>query len=194
MRSLASELSGLNLTDKDHDQIVESLKIIKRQSKKPVCKFCGDTILFQQGDTKGIPLNPDLVPHWKTCPYSLWYQKKTAYNIMRKLSVFFTLRHGSAFEKEAGLSTRETQVIHAVLEREFRPRVEVTVSSEAHVISSETLENIKEVIDKECKDHSSPVPGDLQFKPIPTDPIGDPDEAIAPPEESIVPNDWANNS
>lgn len=184
MKSIADQLSGLTLSNKDHDKIVDSLRTIKTKLAKAVCRYCSEQIIFVEGD-KHSPLDPAGTPHWKSCSHSTWFQKKLSFTIMKKLAIFFTLKQGTDFELDAGLSKKEVQVIHAVLEKAFRPRVKVQTSEEAHVIASDVVEDIHDALDKSISEQSTSVSGDLQFTPVPTDPVGDPDEAIAPSEESV---------
>ena len=188
MKSLSEQLQdvGLKLTDKEETQVRESLKEIKKSfNKRLVCRFCTEEIKFVEKESRQIPHNLDGAPHWQTCPYSTFFQKKMSFNIMKKLAVFFTLKYGANFEKSAALTPSEVRVIHAVLEREFRSRPDIVSGGETMVVQCETEEEVASAIQKTHDNTAGEVSGEIQFKPAPTDPIGDPDEERAPAEKDI---------
>ena len=188
MKTLSDQLSdaGFKLTDKEETKVRESLREIKRSFiKKPTCRFCTEEIKFIPTDVKQLPHNLDGTPHWQTCPYSTFFQKKMSFNIMKKLAVFFTLKHGAQFEKDTALTLKEIQVVHAVLEREFRATQPIAVAEDSKVLQCDTEEEVISTIQKNYDNLTADVPGEIQFKPLPTDPIGDPDEDRAPLEKDI---------
>ena len=158
----------LCLNTKDKADVQQKLQIIRNRFKKRVCKKCGDEIHFvsQEGE-KPLAYNVDgSTPHWKTCPSSLYTQKKASLTIMRKLAAFFLVKHNVDLEGEVNLTPREVQIVQASLES----LLEKTSETNLDLNSNPEGEKVK---------------GDMSFKPLPCDSIGDPDEERAPSEELV---------
>lgn len=150
----------ITLTPQEEEKIRKSVESLKQKYQKKLCKHCGDPIIFKEYEGRVIPHNVDGIPHWNTCPYSGFAQKKTALGILKKIAFHFAV-HDPEFdlENKFGLSKTEGKVFHALLEKLLKT---LDVPDPVQVVND-----------------------DLSFKPEPTDPIGDPDEELAPAEELI---------
>ena len=174
----AMEDAGFKLSEEESKKVKSSLTTMKKKFRRATCRKCGGDIQFVDINGKMIPHDLDNNPHWQSCPYSPFTQKKAALSIMKKLSVLFIVKHGLDVEKEAGLSKKEAQIVHAVLERAFKePEVAETPGE---VIDNNTEDDLKE--DLQAVDT---VEVEVQELPSGDDPIGDPDEDLAPSEEAI---------
>jgi hypothetical protein len=170
MGTLKKEMkkAGFQLSVEEQLKIKDELYMLKKKLKRSMCKKCGEEIKFVPSeDSKLLPHDLDGTPHWQSCAHSGFAQKKASLDIMKKLSVLFIMKYGINLEKEAGLSQREAQIVHAVLERIFK-------GEEEEQVPPLTIEDDKKV------------PGDIPFDPEPCDSIGDPDEERAPSEESVA--------
>lgn len=165
-------VEGIKLNSEEGEKLSKCVENMKgRFHKQKVCKYCREPIMFKEDD-KGryIPFDLDETPHWKTCPYEKLTQKRASFAILKKAAVYFSLKMPDVdLVEELGLTEKEGKILHAVLERVLR---EMTTSEE-------------EVVEQK-------VEGDLTFKPEPNDPIGDPDEDIAPDEELVKNTDPSN--
>lgn len=167
MEILAGQLEnpGHVLSEADQKKVRESLVALKSNLKTSTCRRCGEPIRFAKGeDLKIIPHNLDGSAHWQTCPYSGFAQRKASLGIMKKLAVLQILKYGLNLEGEAGLTKTEVQIVHATLERIFKD------DNHAKTVVEDKMPDVGKVDD------------DVQFKPEPCDPIGDPDEERAPLE------------
>ena len=158
----------LGLSKQDKIDVHQKLQVIKNRFKKRICKKCGDEIHFiSENGEKPLAYNTDgSTPHWKTCPASLYTQKKAALTIMRKLAAFFLIKHSVDLESEVCLTPREVQIVQSSLESLI----------ERNLGKKDSIDKI---------DEGEEVKGDITFKPIPCDSIGDPDEERAPSEELV---------
>jgi len=90
----------------------------------PTCNKCGAPIIFKspkEGDPKK-PFEPNGEQiHWELCPFNTLRQKKSSYDILRKLLVYMSVKHGDKFE-EAGLDAFSIKVVTAILEKELKPK------------------------------------------------------------------------
>ena len=150
----------ITLSPQDGENVRKSVENLKRKYQKKVCKYCGEPIMFKEYEGRVVPHDLDEVPHWSTCPYSNFTQKKSALGILKKIAVHFASNDPECdFETLFNLTKREGKVFHAVLEKLLKT---VDSPEESQVVSDE-----------------------LSFKPEPTDPVGDPDEERAPDEDLI---------
>ncbi len=158
---------GFDLTTEDKEKVKTSLTTLKRKLKTSTCRKCGEKINFApDGNERIIPHNLDGTAHWQSCPYSGFTQKKAAPDIMKKLAVLFILKYGLNLEDEAGLTKRETQIVHATLEKIFKDETPVEKP-------------------KVIEENDGKVDDEVQFKPEPCDSVGDPDEERAPSEDLV---------
>jgi len=161
-------VEGIKLNPEEGEKLskcVESMK--ERFHKQKVCKYCGEPIMFKE-DEKGryVPFDLDGTFHWKTCPYEKLTQKRSSFAILKKAAIYFSLKMPELdLVSELGLSEKEGKILHAILERVVKEMTPTPPEKEA--VSEQKVE------------------GDLTFKPEPNDPIGDPDEDIAPDEELV---------
>lgn len=158
------EKAGYKLSPDEEIRVKTSLGNMRKKMKTTVCRKCGEAIKFGDLDSRNIPHDLDGNPHWQTCPYSSFAQKKAAFDIMKKLAVLFIVKLGINLEDEARLTKTEVQVVQAILERVFK-------------------DDIKEVAAKPApglEQDDGRVDSDIPFTPEPCDPIGDPDEERAP--------------
>lgn len=169
MGLLANEMEkvGLEMSPEEKKKVKDSLTHLRRKNRKSVCKKCGEEVKFQDNGKKVIPFNLDDAPHWRTCPYSSYSQRKASPSIARKMSVYFVMTQGIELGAKVGLTKKEIQVVHAMLERIFRDHEDADMQEKPSIPSGED---------------TGPVNGDLSFKPSPCDPVGDPDEERAPDE------------
>ena len=179
----AMEKAGLQLSEEESKKVKSSLTTMKRKFRRATCRKCGEDIQFIDVNGRMIPHNLDNNPHWQTCSYSSFAQKKASLNIMKKLSVLFIVKLGLDVETEAGLTKKEAQIVHAVLEKVFRESEMETSENPGEVIDNNTEEDLKEDLQAVVEESGGeqvdedPANGD--------DPIGDPDEDLAPSEEAI---------
>lgn len=166
---MESKKTDFNLTNVEEKKVIESLNTLKKKFKVSTCRKCSAQIKFlPDNEGKIIPHDMDGIPHWQTCPYSGFAQRKAAMDIVRKLATLYLVRFGLNIEKEADLTRKEAQVVHAILEKRFK--------DEEHKAIQAKLEAAKD---------ESKVDSDVQFKPVPCDSVGDPDEDRAPDEQLI---------
>lgn len=162
---MANEMSkaGFSLSKEDELKLQSSLTTLRKKFKSAICKKCGERITFLEGEKeKIIPHNLDQTPHWQTCAYSAFTQKKASLDILKKLAVLFVVKLGFDLETEASLSKKEAQIVHALLEKMFKEDSPFPVDTEDQQVDDE-----------------------VQFKPEPCDSVGDPDEERAPSEELV---------
>lgn len=157
-------MSGIKLSSEENEKLKKSVQNLEnRYKQQKVCRFCGAPVAFMQ-DEKGkyVPHDLDGTPHWKTCPYETLTQKRASFGILKKVAVFFCLKHPDIdIESDLGLTEKEGKVMHAILGKVLKD-IEHSPSEEAQRVE-----------------------GDLTFSPEPNDPIGDPDEDIAPDENLV---------
>lgn len=161
-------MSGIVVSAEDSERLQEHAKNLKQRYQQKVCKNCGESIVFQKvqedGQEKVIPYDLDGKPHWKSCPYSYYIQKKTSFHILKKLITYHSLRHSEVdIESDLGLTEKEGKVYHAILDR----------------VLKEVAPALAAITD------NPRVEDEITFKPQPTDPVGDPDEERAPNEELV---------
>jgi len=181
MGTLGNEMQkvGYKLSGDEERKVHESLRTMKRKLKKTIlCKKCNEPIKFAVEAGRTIPFDLDDVPHWQTCSYSGFTQKKAALDIVKKLGVLFIVKHGTDLEMEAGLSKKEVQILHAILEKIFREENEESEPSKGDA-------DIAEVIQKNAEVSGDKLDNSIPFELKSCDPIGDPDEDRAPSEEAI---------
>jgi len=187
MRTLDDELKKAGFEKETQENAKKALRGIRRKIRSPSCKFCKRPVFFkpvtENGHTRHIAYNEDNVEHWKSCPYSPFYQKKSSLKMVRKALVFLLLKTDIDLQGDIGLDMDEMEVAHAILEREFKS---VKVSgSVGKVIEAPAESDVEDFIKDVKKEESAKIEDELSFDPIPTDPVGDPDEEIAPSEEEI---------
>jgi hypothetical protein len=177
LRIKGDSVEGIKLTPQDGEKLRKSVENLGgRYKQQRVCRYCGEAVIFKP-DNKDriIPHDIDGTPHWKTCPYESLTQKRASFGILKKAAVYFCLKMPDLdLEQELGLSEKEGKVMHAILEKVLRELASAPKSEEPEKVGED----------------------ELPFKPEPTDPVGDPDEDIAPDEElieSTSPNDLAKN-
>ena len=158
-------MTGIKLSSEDGERLKNSVETLKdRYKRQKVCKFCSEPIVFKHDPEKNryVPYDLDEIPHWRTCPYDSMTQKRASFGILKKVAVHFCLENPTLnIEETLGLTEKEGKVMHAILEK------------------------VVKEIDERKIEESPKVEGDLTFKPEPTDPVGDPDEDIAPSEDLV---------
>jgi hypothetical protein len=173
--------AGLSLSEEESQKVKSSLTSMKRKFRRATCRKCGEDIQFVDVNGRMIPHNLDNNPHWQTCSYSSFAQKKASLNIMKKLSVLFIVKLGLDVESEAGLTKKEAQIVHAVLEKVFKESQLETAETPGEIIDNNSEEDLKADLQAvESEDAASD-----EVEPKGDDPIGDPDEDLAPSEEAI---------
>lgn len=178
----AMEKVGLQLSEEESKKVKSSINSMKKKFKRATCRKCGADIQFTDINGRMIPHDLDGNPHWQTCPYSSFAQKKSSLNIMKKLAVLFIVKQGLDVEKEAGLTRSEAQIVQAVLEKVFKEPE--TAETTGEVIDTNTEEDIKEDIAHVIEE--AEVVAEGQEVPAGDDPIGDPDEDLAPSEDAVA--------
>lgn len=157
-----------SLSTEDSAKLREHANSLKSRYQQKLCKHCASPITFAKYEGVVIPHDLSGEPHWKTCPYSKHSQKKMARALLKKFAVYFSLKHSDVdVESEIGLTELEGKVYHAILEDAIG-QAQVLVASD---------DSQKAELD-ESK-------AEVPFVPVPTDPIGDPDEERAPSEELV---------
>jgi hypothetical protein len=152
----------MELNDLDRQKVSETLSTLKAKSNKRWCRDCGESIQMRFEQDRLIPFDLDGTPHWKTCPYSGFVQKKCSFAILRKMIVHICLKHNVDLENDLGLTKHEILVVRSMLESMLKATAPAPAA-----------EVVQAIVD------------DCQFKPVPCDPIGDPDEERAPNENLI---------
>lgn len=177
---------GFTLSKEEEAKVKSSLNSLRKKKKRQaICKMCGANIKFTQAGSKTIPHDMDDRAHWETCPYNIFSQKKHSLTIMRKLAVLFIIKSGINLEKEAGLTDYESLIVQAVLEKAFRETEDSVEKGETpgEVLEAPTDEDVEESLKEIDTEGSSPeVFLNTQGA---ADPIGDPDEDLAPTEEEV---------
>jgi len=180
----AMEKVGLQLSVEDSKKVKTSISHMKKKFKRATCRNCGEDIKFLEANGRMIPHDKEEVPHWQTCSYSPFAQKNYSLNIMKKLAILSIIKLGLEVEREAGLTRKEAQVVQAVLEKAMssdnvetgpEPGVVIDANTEDDVIADLVvvdLDSTNNTLDSET------IGGD--------DPIGDPDEELAPTEAEIL--------
>jgi hypothetical protein len=183
-----NEKASYKLNESEEKIVHESLRTMKKKLKKTIlCRKCGEQIKFALEEGRSIPFDMDDVPHWQTCSYSGFTQKKAALDIAKKLGILFLLKNGTDLEAEAGFTKKEVQILHAILEKIFKQGNEDSEESKGQEEDLKILDENAKILDE----HVIPVtPGSVLDDPMPfavqaCDPIGDPDEERAPSEELI---------
>ena len=90
----AMKKAGLELSEEESKKVKNSLTSMKRKFRRATCRKCGEDIQFVDVGGRMIPHNLDNNPHWQTCPYSSFAQKKASLSIMKKLAVLFIVKLG----------------------------------------------------------------------------------------------------
>lgn len=181
------EKTGFTLSDEDSEKVKTSLSGLKKRFRTARCRDCDEEITFSRNerDGKTIPYSLDGNEHWKSCPYSTYSQRRAAPGIMKKLAILFVHKYGINIDSEANLTRKETQIVLAALEKAFRsPKVEVA-DTPGEVIDNNSEEDIK----KDLKELEVSIPPCPQELPPGDDPVGDPDEDLAPSEDVISEED-----
>ena len=185
---MENEKVGYKLNESEEKKVHESLRTMKKKLKKIIlCRKCGEQIKFALEEGRSIPFDMDDVPHWQTCAYSGFTQKKASLDIAKKLGILFLLKNGADLEAEAGFTKKEVQILHAILEKIFKQGAEDSEESKGPDEDLKVLDENASILDE----HAIVInPGPVLENPIPfevqsCDPIGDPDEERAPSEELI---------
>ena len=181
--------SGINLDSTDLKRVEDSLEDLKRKHKRNLCRYCLQDIDFKESENgKGnIPHDLDGTPHWKTCLAGQYRHKKAAIKISQKFGIYFLLKMGVDLQKEVNLTEEEAKITHYMVERLLKTNKLDVKSDTGEVIpkipEDEELESGFKVIEQ-SEDNSPKVEVEDMVK-TGDDPIGDPDEDLAAPEELI---------
>ena len=162
--------AGFKLSEEEQKKVKGSLTTLKKKLRTSTCRQCGASVKFVElPEGRTIPHNLDGVPHWQTCPYKSFAQRKSAVDIMKKLAVLFVIKQGLNLEEEAGLTEMEVKIVHATLERMFKEESSPVKKAVESIAEGDSVKN-----------------EDIQFKPEPCDSVGDPDEERAPSEDLVT--------
>lgn len=161
------------LKEKDGRKIKEEIFNFSDKHIKKICKYCYAQIMFKDVEGKKIPVDLNDEPHWKTCPNSSFVQKRFALQILKKVLSYQTLKadepdYLDSLALGAKLDEVEIKVVRSILVRSLKDYIDTEAQDE-------TNREIKTDIPEDA----------LTFKPVPTDPISDPDEDRAPEEHNI---------
>lgn len=152
--------NDITLTPSEGEKVRKSVESLKQKQHKKLCRSCGEEIQFKEVGDKYIPHDLDDSPHWRTCPFVSRTQKIVGLEILKKIGLYYALNEPDLdLEQTFNLTSKEGKVYRAVLEK------------------------LVNGLDK--PEEPQVIEGDLSFKPVPTDPVGDPDEERAPSEDLI---------
>lgn len=175
--------AGFKISESESRELQSSLSSLKKKFRRNACRDCGDDIQFLEVEGKMIPHNLDGEPHWKTCPFGSFAQRKSSLSIMKKLAVYTFIKDRVDLEEEVGLTSSEARIVHAVLEKICKSQVLVTADSPGEVIDNNTEDDVKEdLLNIEYTGEGVSLGAELKGD----DPIGDPDEDLAPSEEFVL--------
>lgn len=181
--------TGISLDSNDLKKVEDSLEDLKRKHRRNLCRYCLQDIEFKESDSgKGnIPHDPDGTPHWKTCLAGQYRHKKAALKISQKFGIYFLLKMGIDLQKEVNLTEDESKITQFMVQRLLKTN-KLEVKSDVGAVIPKIPE--EEELDSGMKaiaqdSDNPPEVGVEDMVKTGDDPIGDPDEDLAAPEELI---------